>query len=150
MLLDSGVRRGTDVVKALALGAKAVLIGRPYLYGLAVEGQAGIEKVLEIFRAEIERTLLLMGVRVGARSQPGASVCRAAGAATIRTIPPRASPRRCAAHARGGLSMAGRRCPIATMPRDGLAVGALPGFDAQLVTTARHGRRRASAWPARR
>ena len=63
VLLDSGVRRGTDVVKALALGATAVLVGRPYLYGLAVEGQAGIEKVLEIFRAEIERTLILMGVK---------------------------------------------------------------------------------------
>jgi L-lactate dehydrogenase (cytochrome)/(S)-mandelate dehydrogenase len=63
VLLDSGVRRGTDVVKAVALGAKAVLVGRPYLYGLAVEGQAGIEKVLEIFRAEIERTLILMGVK---------------------------------------------------------------------------------------
>jgi L-lactate dehydrogenase (cytochrome)/(S)-mandelate dehydrogenase len=63
VLLDSGVRRGTDVVKALALGAKAVLVGRPYLYGLAVEGQAGIEKVLEIFRTEIERTLILMGVK---------------------------------------------------------------------------------------
>jgi isopentenyl diphosphate isomerase/L-lactate dehydrogenase-like FMN-dependent dehydrogenase len=63
VLLDSGVRRGTDVVKAIALGAKAVLIGRPYLYGLAVEGQAGIENVLQIFRAEIERTLMLMGVK---------------------------------------------------------------------------------------
>jgi L-lactate dehydrogenase (cytochrome)/(S)-mandelate dehydrogenase len=63
VLLDSGVRRGTDVVKALALGATAVLVGRPYLYGLAVEGQAGIEKVLGIFRTEIERTLMLMGVR---------------------------------------------------------------------------------------
>ncbi|MGG5822095.1 alpha-hydroxy acid oxidase [Falsiroseomonas sp. HW251] len=63
VLLDSGVRRGTDVVKAVALGATAVLVGRPYLYGLAVEGQAGIEKVLEIFRSEIERTLILMGVK---------------------------------------------------------------------------------------
>jgi L-lactate dehydrogenase (cytochrome)/(S)-mandelate dehydrogenase len=63
VLLDSGVRRGTDVVKALALGASGVMIGRPYLYGLAVEGQAGIEKVLEIFRSELERTLTLMGVK---------------------------------------------------------------------------------------
>jgi L-lactate dehydrogenase (cytochrome)/(S)-mandelate dehydrogenase len=63
VLLDSGVRRGTDVVKALALGATAVLVGRPYLYGLAVEGEAGIENVLRIFRAEIERTLMLMGVK---------------------------------------------------------------------------------------
>jgi len=63
VLLDSGVRRGTDVVKALALGATAVMVGRPWLYGLAVEAQTGVEKVLEIFRAEIERTLILMGVR---------------------------------------------------------------------------------------
>jgi L-lactate dehydrogenase (cytochrome)/(S)-mandelate dehydrogenase len=63
VLLDSGVRRGTDVVKALALGAKAVLVGRPWLYGLAVEQQAGVEKVLGIFRSEIERTLMLMGVK---------------------------------------------------------------------------------------
>ncbi len=62
VILDSGIRRGTDVIKALALGAKAVLIGRPYIYGLAVEGQLGVERVLEIFRSEIERTLLLMGV----------------------------------------------------------------------------------------
>lgn len=60
--LDGGVRRGTDVVKALALGATAVGIGRPYLYGLAVRGQDGVEHVLEIFRDEITRTLTLMGV----------------------------------------------------------------------------------------
>ena len=62
IILDSGVRRGTDVIKALALGAKAVLIGRPYIYGLAVEGQRGVERVLEIFRSEMERALILMGV----------------------------------------------------------------------------------------
>jgi len=62
ILLDGGVRRGTDVIKALALGAKAVLIGRPYIYGLVVEGQRGVERVLEIFRSEMERALILMGV----------------------------------------------------------------------------------------
>lgn len=62
VLLDSGVRRGTDVVKALALGAKAVLIGRPYVYGLAVEGQLGVQRILEIFRSEMERAMILMGV----------------------------------------------------------------------------------------
>ena len=62
VILDSGVRRGTDVIKALALGAKAVMIGRPYIYGMAVEGQLGVERILEILRSEIERTLLLMGV----------------------------------------------------------------------------------------
>ena len=62
VLLDGGVRRGSDVVKALALGATAVGIGRPYVYGLAAGGQAGVEHVLEILREEIVRTLTLMGV----------------------------------------------------------------------------------------
>lgn len=62
VFLDGGVRRGSDVVKALALGATAVGIGRPYVYGLAAHGQAGVEHVLEILREEIVRTLTLMGV----------------------------------------------------------------------------------------
>lgn len=62
VLLDSGVRRGTDVVKALALGARAVLIGRPYLYGMAVSGEAGVGHVLDIFQDEIDRAMSLMGV----------------------------------------------------------------------------------------
>jgi isopentenyl diphosphate isomerase/L-lactate dehydrogenase-like FMN-dependent dehydrogenase len=62
VLLDGGIRRGSDVVKALALGARAVLVGRPYLYGLAADGEAGVAAVLEIFREELERTLTLLGV----------------------------------------------------------------------------------------
>lgn len=62
VLLDGGVRRGSDVIKALALGASAVMIGRPYLYGAAVAGEKGIRQVLEILREEIARTLTLMGV----------------------------------------------------------------------------------------
>jgi L-lactate dehydrogenase (cytochrome)/(S)-mandelate dehydrogenase len=62
VVLDGGVRRGTDVVKALCLGADAVMIGRPALYGLAAEGQAGVEAVLEILRAELTTALTLMGV----------------------------------------------------------------------------------------
>jgi L-lactate dehydrogenase (cytochrome)/(S)-mandelate dehydrogenase len=62
VLLDGGIRRGSDVVKALALGASAVLIGRPYLYAAAVAGERGIGHVLEILREEIIRTLTLMGV----------------------------------------------------------------------------------------
>lgn len=62
VLLDGGIRRGSDVVKALALGATAVGIGRPYVYGLAARGQDGVEHVLEILREEIARTLTLMGV----------------------------------------------------------------------------------------
>ena len=63
MLLDGGVRRGTDVVKALALGARAVLIGRPQIYGLIVGGERGVVDVLEIFRAELDRALALMGAQ---------------------------------------------------------------------------------------
>jgi L-lactate dehydrogenase (cytochrome)/(S)-mandelate dehydrogenase len=62
VLFDGGIRRGTDVVKALALGASAVLIGRPQIYGLIVGGQQGVTDVLEILRAEVDRALLLMGV----------------------------------------------------------------------------------------
>jgi isopentenyl diphosphate isomerase/L-lactate dehydrogenase-like FMN-dependent dehydrogenase len=61
VLLDGGVRRGTDVVKALALGARACLIGRPWLFGLAAGGEAGVSMVLEILRAELDRALALLG-----------------------------------------------------------------------------------------
>jgi L-lactate dehydrogenase (cytochrome)/(S)-mandelate dehydrogenase len=61
VLLDGGVRRGADVVKALCLGASAVAIGRPWLYGLAVNGGAGVEQILAIFREEMLRTLTLLG-----------------------------------------------------------------------------------------
>jgi isopentenyl diphosphate isomerase/L-lactate dehydrogenase-like FMN-dependent dehydrogenase len=59
--LDGGVRRGTDVITALCLGARGVFIGRPYLYGLAAAGERGVEAVIEIFRTEIVRALILMG-----------------------------------------------------------------------------------------
>ena len=62
VLLDGGVRRGTDVVKALALGARACLIGRPQLWGLAVAGEAGVAQVLEIYRREIDRVMGLCGI----------------------------------------------------------------------------------------
>jgi isopentenyl diphosphate isomerase/L-lactate dehydrogenase-like FMN-dependent dehydrogenase len=61
VLLDGGVRRGSDVVKALALGARAVMIGRPYLWGLAADGQAGVENVLDVLRSGIDSTLLGLG-----------------------------------------------------------------------------------------
>jgi pre-mycofactocin synthase len=61
VLLDGGIRRGGDVVKALALGARAVMIGRAYLWGLAAAGQAGVENVLDIMRAGIESTLIGLG-----------------------------------------------------------------------------------------
>src|SRR5262245_55792638 len=61
VLLDGGVRRGSDVVKALALGARAVLIGRAYLWGLAADGQAGVQNVLDVLRNGIASALLALG-----------------------------------------------------------------------------------------
>jgi L-lactate dehydrogenase (cytochrome)/(S)-mandelate dehydrogenase len=61
VLIDGGIRRGADVVKALALGAQACLIGRPHLWGLSVAGQAGVACVLDVLRAEIDRTMALCG-----------------------------------------------------------------------------------------
>jgi len=61
VLLDGGVRRGTDVLKALALGARAVLVGRAMLWALAVDGEAGVRHVLELLRAELELGLALLG-----------------------------------------------------------------------------------------
>jgi len=61
LLVDGGVRRGTDVVKALAMGAQAVLLGRPVLWGLGWKGQAGVERVLEMMRAELDEAMALCG-----------------------------------------------------------------------------------------
>jgi L-lactate dehydrogenase (cytochrome) len=62
IILDSGVRRGTDVLKALALGARACMAGRPFLYGLAADGEAGVREAISILRSEIDLALALMGV----------------------------------------------------------------------------------------
>ncbi len=59
--MDGGIRRGTDVMKALAMGARAVLIGRPYLWGLAVGGEAGVRNVLELLHAELSVGMALAG-----------------------------------------------------------------------------------------
>ena len=67
VLVDGGIRRGTDVLKALALGAKAVLIARPYLWGLALGGEAGVRQVLEMLRAEIDCAMTQLGVAAIAR-----------------------------------------------------------------------------------
>jgi isopentenyl diphosphate isomerase/L-lactate dehydrogenase-like FMN-dependent dehydrogenase len=61
VLMDGGVRRGTDIVKALCLGARAVLCGRAYAYGLAAAGEAGVTRAIEILREDIKRTLVLLG-----------------------------------------------------------------------------------------
>jgi L-lactate dehydrogenase (cytochrome) len=59
--MDGGVRRGSDIVKAICLGARAVLCGRAYAYGLAAAGQAGVARALEILRTDVDRTLKLLG-----------------------------------------------------------------------------------------
>jgi isopentenyl diphosphate isomerase/L-lactate dehydrogenase-like FMN-dependent dehydrogenase len=61
VLMDGGIRRGSDIVKAICLGARAVLVGRAYVYGLAAGGQAGVARAIDILRADVERTLRLLG-----------------------------------------------------------------------------------------
>jgi isopentenyl diphosphate isomerase/L-lactate dehydrogenase-like FMN-dependent dehydrogenase len=61
IVMDGGIRRGTDIAKALALGARAVLCGRAYAYGLAAAGEAGVNRAIEILRTDLDRTLRLLG-----------------------------------------------------------------------------------------
>ncbi len=63
VLLDSGIRSGVDVFKAIALGADAVLLGRPYIYGLVVDGEAGVRRVIEEILHELDLSMALAGVR---------------------------------------------------------------------------------------
>ena len=70
LLLDGGVRRGTDVVKALALGAGAVMVGRPVLWGLAVGGSAGVQRTVEMLAAETREAMTLCGARTVAELGP--------------------------------------------------------------------------------
>lgn len=70
VLFDSGIRGGADAVKALALGARAVLVGRPWVYGLALAGEAGVRAVLEHLLAELDLTMALLGVRTPADLGP--------------------------------------------------------------------------------
>jgi L-lactate dehydrogenase (cytochrome) len=63
VLVDGGIRRGSDVVKAICLGARAVLVGRAYAYGLAAAGEVGVARAIEILRADVIRTLKLLGVK---------------------------------------------------------------------------------------
>jgi isopentenyl diphosphate isomerase/L-lactate dehydrogenase-like FMN-dependent dehydrogenase len=70
VIVDSGFRRGSDVVKALALGASAVLIGRATLYGVAAGGHAGATRAITLFREEIDRVMALLGARSVAELGP--------------------------------------------------------------------------------
>jgi L-lactate dehydrogenase (cytochrome) len=63
VLMDGGVRRGSDIVKAICLGARAVLLGRAYAFGLAAAGKPGVTRALGILRDDVERTLRLLGCR---------------------------------------------------------------------------------------
>ena len=89
VMLDSGIRRGTDVLTALALGAKAVFIGRPYIYGLAVGGAKGVERVISILRDELERAMALTGRRSIAEIDGSVlwKESKAAGATSGATLP---------------------------------------------------------------
>jgi len=70
ILIDSGYRRGTDIVKALALGANAVLLGRASLYGLAAAGEAGVDHVLRLLKDEVDRTLAQIGCPSASQLSP--------------------------------------------------------------------------------
>jgi L-lactate dehydrogenase (cytochrome) len=72
VLFDSGIRGGSDIIKALALGADAVLLGRPYIWGLALEGQQGVETVLKTFLADLDLTMALCGYTAPAQLGPAA------------------------------------------------------------------------------
>ena len=83
--MDSGVRRGSDVLKALAMGARAVAIGRPLYWGLAVDGADGVHGVLEILRVELERALAYCGATSVRDLKPGlVSIPQGWGAGTVR------------------------------------------------------------------
>ncbi len=68
--MDSGIRTGADAFKALALGARAVLLGRPYMWGLALAGEEGVRHVLRSFLAELDLTLALAGLRSVNEARP--------------------------------------------------------------------------------
>jgi pre-mycofactocin synthase len=90
VLLDGGIRRGSDVVKALALGARAVMIGRAYLWGLAAAGQPGVENVLDILRGGIDSALMGLG-RASVHDLTREDVVMPAGFARALGVPPPAA-----------------------------------------------------------
>jgi L-lactate dehydrogenase (cytochrome) len=63
VLVDGGIRRGSDIAKAICLGARAVLVGRAYMYGLGAAGEAGVARAIAILRADLERTMALLGCK---------------------------------------------------------------------------------------
>jgi L-lactate dehydrogenase (cytochrome) len=95
LICDGGVRRGTHVLKALALGANACSIGRPYLYGLAAGGEAGVDRVLKLLCAEVERDMMLLGATTVAEldrsflARHGVALAEPARTPAVRRTPPR-------------------------------------------------------------
>ena len=85
VLMDGGIRRGSDIVKALCLGARAVLIGRAYAYGLAAGGHAGVARAIDILRTDMIRTMKLLGC--AERRAAGAGVHRVAVGQLPRRLP---------------------------------------------------------------
>jgi lactate 2-monooxygenase len=75
VLMDSGIRNGADIFKALALGAKAVCIGRPYVYGLSIAGEQGVREVLQNTLADFELTMALAGCKNIAEITPDTLIC---------------------------------------------------------------------------
>nr|MBP6707156.1 alpha-hydroxy-acid oxidizing protein [Achromobacter sp.] len=71
VMLDSGVRRGTDVLKALALGARCVFVGRPFNYAAAVGGEAGVAHAIGLLRAEVDRNMAMLGINRLDELHPG-------------------------------------------------------------------------------
>jgi heme/flavin dehydrogenase (mycofactocin system) len=106
VVLDGGVRRGSDVVKALALGARAVMIGRAYLWGLAANGQAGVENVLDILRGGIDSAVLGLGHASVGELSPADVVVPAGFAVRLGDVPVprRATSARTAVRRRAGSS----------------------------------------------
>jgi isopentenyl diphosphate isomerase/L-lactate dehydrogenase-like FMN-dependent dehydrogenase len=70
VLMDGGIRRGSDILKAISIGARGVLIGRAYAYGLGAAGEAGVTRALDILRADMERALALLGCESIAELNP--------------------------------------------------------------------------------
>jgi len=87
LVLDGGVRRGSDILKALALGARACMVGRPYLYGLAAAGEQGVARAIEILVAELRRAMALCGVRSTAEISADLIAESSAPPATARSNP---------------------------------------------------------------
>lgn len=87
VIVDSGIRRGSDIVTALALGADSCAIGRPYLYGLAGAGQAGVAHVIKILADDIKRTMMLLGVSsIAELRADGPTLVRRVGSVATRRL----------------------------------------------------------------